>query len=187
MKSDHEKICPLCHRAKHETKLLNKRIEREYYQCLNCSLVFVDRDDLLCPNQEKLRYKSHQNHVRSPGYEKFLRRIIDPITKQYGPKAKGLDFGEGPYPMLREILADLSYNNIDGYDIYFNPTEFSHNMYDFITCSEVIEHLSDPREVLARLFSVLKQEGVLAISTGILTKEIDFELWHYPVDRKSVV
>jgi hypothetical protein len=41
----------------------------------------------------------------------------------------------------------------------------------------VVEHLSEPRFELNRLFGLLKKGGVLAIMTQMITKETDFSTW----------
>jgi hypothetical protein len=61
---------------------------------------------------------------------------------------------------------------------------FLNLQYDFITCTEVVEHLAAPLEVFAQLFQLLVPGGVLAIMTGVCDEAIEqrFSGWHYHRD-----
>jgi 2-polyprenyl-3-methyl-5-hydroxy-6-metoxy-1,4-benzoquinol methylase len=80
------------------------------------------------------------------------------------------------------IIAKFFRYQVDLFDKFYadNPEVFS-NQYDFITATEVIEHLSEPRFELNRLFTLLKKGGVLAIMTQMITKETDFSTWYYKI------
>lgn len=54
--------------------------------------------------------------------------------------------------------------------------------YDFIVCTEVLEHLRRPAEDLARLDSLLKPGGVLGAMTGVLEDDASFKGWWYRGD-----
>ena len=56
--------------------------------------------------------------------------------------------------------------------------------YDFITCTEVIEHVHEPFRVFEKLFNLLVPGGVLALMTGICDADIEREFsgWHYHRD-----
>ena len=58
--------------------------------------------------------------------------------------------------------------------------------YDFITASEVVEHLKQPMIELNRLMGLLKSNGVLAIMTQILSPQIDFDQWYYKNDPSHI-
>ena len=68
-------------------------------------------------------------------------------------------------------------HRVDLYDKFYakNDVVFE-KQYDFITASEVVEHLKQPMVELNRLMGLLKSNGVLAIMTQILTPQIDFEI-----------
>ena len=76
---------------------------------------------------------------------------------------------------------------VDLYDKYYakNYAVFD-KQYDFITASEVVEHLRQPLVELSRLMGLVKSNGVLAIMTQILTPQIDFEQWYYKNDPSHV-
>ena len=58
--------------------------------------------------------------------------------------------------------------------------------YDFITASEVVEHLHDPAAELARLWSILKPGGWLGIMTKLALDREAFSRWHYKNDPTHI-
>jgi len=179
--------CPLCKSLDNSHFAFQKAYTRDFYDCHHCGMIFVNREQLLSENEEKKRYDLHENHIRTPGYEKFLRRLINPLKKLCGHDSVGLDYGEGPYPMLREILSEDGYKNVQGFDPYYNQnTEALDTNYDFITCSEVIEHTKYPGDVLKKLKALLKTNGYLVMSTGIYSRDYDFLSWQYTHDDTHI-
>ena len=73
------------------------------------------------------------------------------------------------------------------YDPFYAPdtTPFQ-QQYDFITTSEVAEHLHQPRQELDRLWSCLKPHGVLGIMTKRVEERDAFSRWHYKNDPTHV-
>ena len=71
--------------------------------------------------------------------------------------------------------------------LYASDTSVFERNYDFITATEVVEHLSDPKFELPRLYSMLVPGGVLAIMTKRVTNKEAFASWHYKNDRTHVV
>lgn len=179
--------CTLCGSANTDLFFFQKKFKRNFFQCGECDLVFAQRDTLLELNEEKKRYSSHNNHIRSEGYEFFLRRLIDPIEKFVTKNSKGLDFGEGPYPMMQEIMKDDGYLNVIGFDIHFNnDIKALESRYDFVMCSEVIEHIYDLRSSWELILGLLEPGGYLAISTGLRYETLNFEKWHYIQDETHI-
>jgi len=60
------------------------------------------------------------------------------------------------------------------------------HQYDFITASEVLEHLHHPRRELDRLWSCLKPNGSLGIMTKRVIDQEAFSRWHYKNDPTHV-
>ncbi|MCC1498350.1 methyltransferase domain-containing protein, partial [Alcanivorax sp. 1008] len=58
--------------------------------------------------------------------------------------------------------------------------------YDFVTCTEVVEHFHQPAREFERLTSLLTPTGVLAIMTSLLDDGVDFHTWHYRRDPTHV-
>ena len=58
--------------------------------------------------------------------------------------------------------------------------------YDFITATEVVEHLSQPGEVLGRLWDTLKPGGWLGLMTKLVLSKEAFSQWHYKNDPTHI-
>src|SRR5690606_21064961 len=73
------------------------------------------------------------------------------------------------------------------YDAYYrrDPTVLE-TSYDFITASEVVEHLSAPGAVLDLLWSKLQPGGWLGLMTSIWEEGGSFAAWHYKNDPTHV-
>jgi len=136
--------------------------------------------------EERAEYDLHENSVDDSGYRRFLSRLFDPVSKQIPPKSTGLDFGSGPEPTL-SVMFEEAGHSMAVYDLFYapetKPLEFD---YDFITASEVVEHLHHPREELERLWSCLKPGGTLGIMTKRVIDRDAFSTWHYKNDQTHV-
>ena len=134
--------CPLCQSNK--TKIFYKESAREYSLCLNCDFVFVPRIYHLSESEEKARYDSHNNNPKDVRYRQFLSQLLDPLLERILNNSSGLDFGSGPGPTLSLMLEECGHK-VDLYDKFYarNDSVFE-KKYDFITATEVLEHLSDP-------------------------------------------
>ena len=178
--------CPLCET---DSKEAFSRIDQRYLICPKCDLTFVNRNDVLVPAQEQLRYELHDNSIRSKGYLNFLYRLINPINNFVKDKTKnGLDFGSGPYPMLIELLNEEGFKNIKGFDPFFqNNLAVWNENYDFITCCEVLEHVNELKKTFENLLGHLNSGGFLIVSSGIAPeKSKDRENWHYILDPTHI-
>lgn len=177
--------CPLCFSA--QSDFFHRDRQREYFRCRRCALVFVPCAYHLSAAEEKGYYDLHQNSPDDAGYLTFLERLSKPLLQQLKPASRGLDFGCGPGPTLSLVLAEAGHR-VDLYDPFYAPDEgvFS-RQYDFISSSEVLEHLRAPGVELNRLWSLLKPGGVLAIMTKRVIDEVAFARWHYKNDPTHIV
>lgn len=177
-------ICPLCEGT--QISLYHKDKKRSYLCCQTCSLVFVPPRDYPSSVEERRIYDLHQNSADDPGYRRFLSRLADPLMERIGEGREGLDFGCGPGPALSVMLEEKG-SKMSLYDIfYFDNRDVLEREYDFICCTEVVEHLQMPAEVLDRLFSLLKREGWLAIMTKMVIDQKAFSSWHYIQDPTHI-
>ena len=155
--------CPLCRTPNPDFYCRDRW--RPYWRCRVCSLVFVPQESRLSSPDEKARYDQHQNHPSDPRYRRFLSRLADPLLDRVSKGSIGLDFGSGPGPTLGPMLAEAGLT-VHLYDpFYAQDPEVWNRRYDFITASEVIEHLHTPDLELKQLFSVLAPKGYLAVMT----------------------
>lgn len=176
--------CPLCDAG--EVMFFCQDNSRDYFRCSSCYLVFVPPAQLLSGKEEKARYDLHENSDDDPGYRKFLSRLFDPLNERLPAKSSGLDFGSGPGPTLSVMLEEAGHDVVL-YDSFYAPDDAVFNkQYDFITATEVLEHLYDPKMELNRLWHCLKQRGRLGIMTKLVLDQEAFLKWHYKDESSHV-
>lgn len=177
-------ICPLCHRNHTVFHAADQR--RHFFRCLNCSLIFVPPTEYLTAAEEKAHYKNHRNTPNDEGYRQFLAKLFSPVHQILQSGSKGLDFGCGPGPTLH-LLFEEAGHVMQIYDpLFFSDDTVLNQKYDFITASEVVEHLHSPREVLESLWNMLTPDGMLALMTGFVPDNIPFTKWSYKNDETHV-
>ncbi|EAS62952.1 class I SAM-dependent methyltransferase [Photobacterium angustum] len=177
--------CPLCHSEQHGVFVEDKN--RCYFRCQQCALIFADPEAQLSPEQEKAVYDQHQNNPDDMGYRQFLGRLATPLVERLptGP-LDGLDFGSGPGPTLSIMLEEMGYN-MAIYDPYFAPDpSVLTRQYDFVTCTEAIEHFNQPAKEWGLLLSMIKPGGWLGLMTKLATDAEAFTRWHYKNDPTHV-
>ncbi len=182
------KPCPLCLSLNSYLFYIStrKNLERKYYKCDVCFMIFVPRKFHISPTQQKLRYLEHENDINNQDYRSFLSPVVKAILPNIKVGDTGLDYGSGPGPALAQMLSD-SGMIMSIYDIYFNRDPIVLNeKYDFITCTETVEHFVEPYCDFEKMIALIKPKGVLAIMTSILYKDIDFENWYYNLDPTHV-
>ena len=98
----------------------------------------------------------------------------------------GLDFGCGPGPTLSLMLEGQGHQ-LALFDIYYadNPLLLQ-GSYDFITGTEVVEHLSSPRQELDRLWAMIRPSGYLGLMTKLVKDQQSFMGWHYKNDPTHI-
>ncbi|MDD5773338.1 MAG: class I SAM-dependent methyltransferase [bacterium] len=183
-KSSPETACVLCGGS--DIVFLFKDKRREYLKCLSCDLVFVPPDQHLTPEEELKRYSLHQNNPEDEGYNKFLKRMFNPLNTLIPSGSYGLDFGSGPNPVLSRMFIERGHK-MEIYDpFYAKDRSVFNKKYDFITATEVVEHLFDPQKELDLLWSCLKPGGSLGIMTRLLSNEDVFTNWYYKEDSSHI-
>ena len=176
--------CPLCNSKKNT--LYSQDKTGEYRLCSVCSLVFVLKEYYLDDEAEKARYDLHTNSCEDAGYRKYLTKVSEPVIKRLYEGAHGLDFGSGPGPTLSLILEDAGFD-MKIYDhFYARDEEVLELKYDFITSTEVVEHLYEPKAVLDKLWSILNENGLLCILTQLYPDQEAFSSWYYKNDPTHV-
>jgi hypothetical protein len=73
------------------------------------------------------------------------------------------------------------------YDPYYVPdSSVLKHSYDFISATEVVEHLYFPGDELSRLWSILAFGGTMGIMTKLVLDRQAFSRWHYKNDPTHV-
>lgn len=176
--------CPLCGQPESQFYFADKR--RPYYQCQRCALVFVPESHHLDAQAEKAHYDLHENDPLDAGYRRFLSRTAEPLLQRLAPHSQGLDFGCGPGPALAMMLGEAGHQ-VALYDLYFHPDRsvLTHS-YDFVTATEVIEHLYQPAMIWQQWLNLVKPGGWLAVMTKLVIDAEAFASWHYKNDVTHV-
>jgi len=180
-----KKFCPIC--KSHTKFVFISKHNLDIYQCQNfdCSHFYtvpLKKSQGICEREEDLETESDKFLSIYKGRNK---RLIGLFKKYFGHNKnflKILDFGAGNVHLARSIKSELSIrNDIYCYDLnpnlavlykkyglihIYNLDKLPSNI-DFIYMIEVIEHIIDPYEVLAKLKLCLNEDGVFFISTPV--------------------
>ncbi len=177
--------CPLCQHSQADNFHQDKH--RRYYRCRQCYLIYVDEADRFDAEAEKAHYDCHENNLDDEGYKTFLSRFSEPLLQRVGKTPQqGLDFGCGPGPLLAHMMREAGHH-IELYDIYYTPDKsVLTKQYDFVSCTEAIEHFYQPQNELELLLSLIKPGGWLGIMTKLARDESAFATWHYKSDLTHV-
>ncbi|WP_440903038.1 class I SAM-dependent methyltransferase [Catenovulum sp. SX2] len=181
-------LCPLC--CSLDTHFYHQDKRRSYLQCRHCQLVFVPQQFHLSAQAEKAEYDKHDNSIADLGYQKFLSRTWAPLkarlNQQVPADIQGLDFGCGEGAVLSQMAKADGFSVLN-YDLYYFPqTEVLQRKYQFITATEVIEHIADAHSVWSLLDRLLDNQGVLAVMTKRVLDTQAFATWHYKNDLTHI-
>jgi len=176
--------CPLCLQ---DAAFFCADRTRSYYRCGVCKLAFADPGSHLPPELERAEYDQHENNPEDEGYRSFLGRLAEPLLARLEPGMHGLDYGCGPGPTLSVMLAERGMV-VDDYDpIYAPDTRLLQRRYDFVACTEVVEHFCRPAVAWRQLASLVRPGGWLGIMTLLAPADAGaFSQWWYKNDPTHV-
>ncbi len=167
--------------------LLVDRDGRTYHRCEVCKASFLHPAGFLTVEAELAHYLTHENDVNDHGYRAYLAKLADPLLARIQPGSAGLDFGCGPAPALAVMLRAKGHK-MSTYDPFFAADASAlSETYDFVTCTETVEHFHNPYEEFDRLSRLLRPGGLLAVMTIFQTDDTLFENWRYRHDPTHVV
>lgn len=155
---------------------------RRYGACGVCGLIQLAAEQRPDPAAERAHYLTHQNDPADRGYRAFLDRLVKPLVAHLPAGAAGLDYGSGPGPTLSAMLLEQGFR-VRLYDPYFAPDAgVLDHRYDFVTCTETVEHFFHPASEFERLDHMLRPGGWLGIMTEIYRDHQPFAQWRYARD-----
>jgi len=177
--------CPVC--GSTAIDLYHSDRRREFFKCSECGLVYVPEKYHLSEKDERSRYDKHENTPDNSGYADFLNRFYSVVRKHIKAGNRGLDFGSGPEPLLAEMFSRNGYY-MSVYDPFYAPDKTVFQLkYDFITISEVLEHIKYPVIELKKLWNCLNPGGIIGIMTKFLPENIgEFSSWNYKNDSTHI-
>jgi len=172
-------LCPLCDSEA-------TPVDARYLDCTVCLSRFLHPSLFIPPDAEKAEYELHQNDIHDPRYQSFVRPITDAVIANHAPDAPALDYGSGAESVIAHVLSAHGFQ-MQAYDPFFRrDAALLAQTYDFITCSETVEHFHSPRTEFERLHQMLRSGGSLYISTLLYHDSIPFANWHYRRDPTHV-
>ena len=178
-------ICIICKQNK--AAVFKNIKQKRYWKCSYCEAIFLDKEFYLSSNDEYKHYLTHNNDVNDPRYKKFLSNLMLPLIDRIKLKSIGLDYGCGPGPALSLMLREKGYQMFN-YDPFFHPKKSNlSKKFDFISCSETVEHFHNPFYEFTRFNELLNDGGIIGIMTNFHSKENIFENWYYIKDPTHVV
>ncbi|MFC1497709.1 class I SAM-dependent methyltransferase [Verrucomicrobiota bacterium] len=177
-------ICPLCEST--VLTMIHNDKDRAYFRCKTCELIFVPPAQFLSAEEEKTRYDLHQNNPDDKEYRRFLSRLFVPMQKRLAPESRGLDFGSGPGPTLSLMFEEAGHSMVTYDQFYGGTLSALEDEYDFITATEVAEHLRDPKKEMDKLWACLKPGGSLGLMTKLALDTDKFKDWHYIKDLTHI-
>ncbi len=134
---------------------------------------------------ELAEYNLHQNTGLDAGYTRFLSRAVAPVVCRF-PGGEGLDFGSGPAPVLAQLLTAAGCS-MSIFDKFYSPNPAPlAGEYDFVTATEVVEHLDAPGDTLGDLWQNVRSGGLLLIMTKRWLSLERFRQWHYKNDPTHI-
>ena len=178
--------CKICHC---DTKTFEDvELKKRFFYCSNCQCISLDPTYYLASEKEHALYNNHHNSLENEGYVKMFEDFLDYFWDDLIGKEKSLDFGSGPTPVLSQLIARRGVI-VDCYDKFYQPNKcFENQTYDFITSTEVFEHLEDPYQTLQLLAEHLKPNGLIALMTLFHTNDqVHFLKWWYRRDPTHII
>lgn len=176
--------CPLCESTT-PSEFFRDRT-RTYVRCRGCDLIFVPYEYHLSPDKENRRYDLHENSPADPEYRNFLNHLVESLSARLKPGSVGLDFGAGPGPALSVMMRERGFEMMDYDPIYACDPGLLERKYDFVACSETVEHFKRPAESWELLVGLVRPGGTIGIMTEIFEEGMDFSRWRYIRDETHV-
>ena len=109
-----------------------------------------------------------------------IKSMVLSIVQHHQLSGALLDFGAGKGELLSQLRREMQWKDLAGCDLMTRPTELPEDMdwqqqdlnenvqfarlFDVVICSEIIEHLENPRLTFRCLFQLLKPGGALVLT-----------------------
>lgn len=183
-----QRLCPACGVAGREP--LFTKEEFRFVRCKDCTLIYVENPSLSNihiqadyhppkPGEEELDLNERGDKYRR------AERILNQIRSSFGTRKDIaiLDVGCGNGYFLR-FLKDHGYSNLIGIDINSRSVDFVSSLlaipaqimsiedcsfadgrFDFVVMDQILEHVERPIRALLSCRRILKEKGMLWIST----------------------
>jgi len=178
-------FCLICNGE--TTTLHDPGFQIDYDVCENCGFIHKQEAFHLSEEDEHKRYLLHHNDELNIGYRTYMENFVKLHVRPLKNVKTILDFGSGPYPMLKKVLENLDYD-VSDFDPFFNNNiEYLNSRYDLIIATEVFEHIQQPMLAFIQLIELLNPKGKLVIMTQFRYMDVsEFNNWWYRRDQTHV-
>lgn len=168
--------CPTCNAQAFGRFLLNKCGDYEIVKCTICGAEYcspMPDDDALAAFYANYSDPLASEHVSN---RNALHRLLRLSAK---PSTRILDFGCGDGAFVRQAKAFGC--ECSGMDVYRGVSSSISGPLDWVTMWGVLEHLTEPRDTLAKLRDHLGDGGRLALTTVSIETPIPYR--HKPPEH----
>jgi SAM-dependent methyltransferase len=178
-------MCPLCDTPAYYYDSIQGS---HYYYCPCCSGISLDVDQRLTTADEFQRYQEHNNNPFDPRYRSFVQPVVSKMLEVEHAGSIGLDYGAGPGSAVVAMLQEQGFS-MEVFDPFYFPNLTvlqPLGCYDFIVCTEAMEHFFEPNKEFSLLVDLLRPGGSLYCMTLLYEPDVDFAKWHYRMDPTHV-
>jgi 2-polyprenyl-3-methyl-5-hydroxy-6-metoxy-1,4-benzoquinol methylase len=125
-------------------------------------------------------YRMHAAEASGGTSGQEIKALVLKLIRQEGLKGSFLDFGAGKGDLIRRLVRLEGVEELSGADILTRPDDLPaavrwfeqdlnndltiDRVFDVVICSEVIEHLENPRAVFRNLHRLLRPGGALILT-----------------------
>ena len=178
--------CLLCNTENSMEDFYHNEKSEVFWKCQHCGIISKAPEFHPTPEAENARYQLHQNDVLDLDYQKFLKPVVDVVLREQSPQSQGLDFGSGRASVIAHLLRQKNYQITEFDPLFFPNEQILYSRFDYITCTEVVEHFKQPRKSFDNLLKLLKPGGKLYLKTSLTDSISDFSKWYYHRDSTHV-
>ena len=132
--------------------------------------------------KQKMKNQRLYASIKSGGRSDFIitSKVINTLKNLDTKNKSLLDFGSGKGGLLSILFKSFKFKKLCGADLYKKPKKLSNKInwhrqdlnkvlkisekFDFVICSETIEHLENPRQTLRNIYNLMKPKGTLILT-----------------------
>ncbi len=147
----------------------------DIFKCTNCRLEFT------LPMPTKAQLNGFYSNYKDPRAAIDVVRInaqrnIETLQTAFGlnKQQRLLDYGSGQAAFC-SVAQSNNWYNYDKYTNDCNADVLTAASYNWVTLWGVLEHVTNPRELIAQLAELLKQKGFIALTTVSTETGIPFQ------------
>jgi SAM-dependent methyltransferase len=153
-----------------------------FWECTECAFIFTEVEYHEMVDTYRSGYHNVDDGAPEKGWASSMEFLIPAFSCLPGTQLKIMDFGCGESYIpdrLRQVGHHVTAVDIvpplkphpDRLTGDIMELDIPVNTFDLIYSYQVFEHISEPKDVLKRLFSLVKDDGMILIHTDMETPE----------------